>query len=924
VYVIYTSGSTGKPKGVMVTHCGLVISNAARIAWYRAMPERFLLLSPLAFDSSVVGIFWTLCEGGTLVLVPDEVQRDILRLADVITTARVTHLLTLPSFYALLVDHALPGQLNGLRTVIVAGEPCPKALVDRHRERCHAAALFSEYGATETTVWSNAYDCTKQTLPMAPIGSPIANAEVYLLDARRQPVPVGVPGEVYLGGAGLAKGYLHRPDLTAERFIAHPFGRERGARLYRSGDLARHLPGGDIEFLGRIDNQVKIRGFRVELEEIEALLRKHPAVREAAVVLRGGEDARSRSKHLVGYVVAESATSPDDFRAFLGRELPGYMIPATFVRLDRLPLTPNGKVDRRALSAPGPVTQRASEPGVVAPRTSVEQVLARIWADLLGVPRVGIHDNFFELGGDSILSIQMIARCHLAGLRLTPRDVFRHQTIAELASAGTALMALDEQAPVTGALPLTPIQLWFLGQEPVDPDHANVSMMLELRRPLDHGRLRAVVRHLLEHHDALRLRFRRSGADWQQTVAPSDDTDPVSCIDLADVAHEAQEAAILAHAARLQASLDLAAGPLVRVARFDLGSRPGRLLLVFHHLAFDGVSWRIVLEDLATARRQLEAGAAIQLPAKTSSFKRWAERLPALADSAELAAELDYWLASVPSGILPCPLDYPEAPAANTVASSRTITVTLTPAETAAVLQTLPRVYGTRIDDVLLTALVLSWERWTGRSSLLIELESHGREDIFDDVDVSRTVGWFTAVYPVLLTRDGPTRATALTGMKARLRGVPRRGIGYGLLRYLSSDPDVRRRLAGLPRPDLSFNNLGQFDQVLSGSDLFGRAWLSGGPDRSPRAHRPHVLEVVAAVVAGRMQVDWVYSERLHRAETIEAVAEAFIESLRAIIAGGQALDPGVPGSTGVADFGWDEAELRRVTAAIRRARGDG
>jgi amino acid adenylation domain-containing protein len=432
-YVIYTSGSTGKPKGVMVTHQNLVHSTSSRLTYYSEKTlTSYLLLSSFAFDSSVAGIFWTLCQGGKLVLPQHNEQRDPVRVRQLIAENQVSHLLCLPSLYALVLEQAEPQQLGSLSTAIVAGESCPLKLIELHNRRLPLASLFNEYGPTEVTVWSSVYKCQYDNeKKQVPIGHPIANIQIYILDSNLELVPIGVPGELHIGGAGLARGYLNRPELTTEKFISNPFSDDLQARLYKTGDLARYLPDGNIEYIGRIDNQVKIRGFRIELGEIDAVLSQHPNVQQAVTIAR--EDT-SGDKRLVAYLVSDVKQNPsiNELQQFLKKKLPEYMVPAAFVYLDALPLTPNGKVDRRVLPIPDLRQQLALS--YEAPRTSTEETLANIWADVLKVEQVGIYDNFFDIGGDSILSIQVQSQAQKKGLQFSLQQLFQYQTVRELAS----------------------------------------------------------------------------------------------------------------------------------------------------------------------------------------------------------------------------------------------------------------------------------------------------------------------------------------------------------------------------------------------------------------------------------------------------------------------------------------------------------
>ena len=883
-YLIYTSGSTGKPKGVLVTHQNLVHSTYARINYYQEPVTSFLLLSSFAFDSSVAGIFWTLCSGGILFLPQDGLQKDISQLIELLERNPISHLLSLPSLYALLLEQAAPEQLNSLRTVIVAGEPCKRELVARHLKMLTKTSLFNEYGPTEATVWSSVYNCQSLEAGRAqfPIGRPISNTQIYILDSDLRPVPIGVSGELYISGDGLARGYLNRPDLTGEKFIPNPF--YPSDRLYKTGDLARYLLDGNIEFLGRIDQQVKIRGFRIELGEIEAVLSQHPAIREVVILARSDE---SDNKRLVAYIVHnEQIINPksSELREFLQEKLPEYMVPSVFIRLKALPLMPNGKVDIKKLPAPETVRSELSET-FVAPNAPIEKILAEIWAEVLQIDRVGIHDNFFELGGDSILSIQIVAKANKAGLQIAPKQIFAHQTIAELAAVVSTIRTIQgEQGLVTGTLPLTPIQHWFFELNQPDTHHWNQALLLELRQVCDPKLLEKVVQHLIEHHDALRLRFRQNKSSWEQISVSPNEVVPFTCFDFSALPEIEQKAAIEAAANQLQVSLNLSEGPLVRVALFDLGSqKTNRLLIVIHHLVVDGVSWRILLEDFQTIYEQLCRGEAIQLPPKTTSFKQWALRLQEYAQSAALQQERNYWLEQERSHVSRLPVDY--CGGENAIATANTISVSLNHKQTQLLLQQVPKTFNTQINDVLLAALLQAFAEWTKQPFLLVDLEGHGREEIFDDVDLSRTVGWFTTIFPVLLKLEKTTDTSAvLNAVKQQLRNIPNRGIGYGVLRYLSQD------LQTLPQAEVLFNYLGQSDQIFHQASLFAPAQESSGLTHSLRETRRYLLDINAIVVSGQLEISWTYSKAIHRQATIDKLAESFIKKLEMLISCSQSF----------------------------------
>jgi amino acid adenylation domain-containing protein/non-ribosomal peptide synthase protein (TIGR01720 family) len=944
-YVIYTSGSTGRAKGVMITHRG--ICNRLRwgqVAYQLGAADRALQKDSFAYDASVWEIFEPLLAGAQVVMACAGGRLDSAYLVELISEEKITVAEFVPSMLSVLLEEDGIANCDCLKRIFAGGEALPPELQERFFARL-GADLYNTYGPTEASVDVTHWRCERggDEAGPVPIGRPIDNLQVYLLDADLQLIPMGLPGELHIGGVGLARGYLNRPELTAEKFIPHPFSQEPGARLYKTGDLARYLPDGNLEFLGRIDHQVKLRGFRIELGEVEAALGQHPAVREAVVLLREDDPG---AKRLVAYLATAQEPSPSisELRGFLKERLPEYMIPSAFVMLEALPVTSSGKVDRRALPAPSEARPEL-ERVYVAPSSAAEETLAGIWAQTLKIESVGVHDNFFELGGDSILSIQVIAKANQAGLRLTPKQLFEHQTIAELAAVAGLSRAIEaEQGLVTGPVPLTPIQRWFFEQQFPDTHHYNQAILLEAPEVLNPALLERAVGQLLAHHDALRLRFVREDSGWKQVNAGPDENlwdkmpscPTFSRVDLSRLPEAEQPSAIEAAATELQASLNLEAGPLLRVAHFDLdANRPGRLLLIIHHLAVDGVSWRILLEDLQTAYLQLSRGDAIQLPPKTTSFKQWAKRLLEHAQSEAMRPELDYWCAATQTHCGRLPVDFPGG--ANTVASARTVSVSLSLEETQALLHEVPQAYHTQINDVLLTALAQAFSEWAGVSPLLIDLEGHGREAIFEDVDLSRTVGWFTTIFPALLdvaqAHDPLDSGEALKTIKEQLRQIPNHGLGYGLLRYLTGERGgeeaARQKLRALPQAEVGFNYLGQFDQALPESSSVGSvgpfrpARESSGLAHSPLGTLPHLLEVNGLIAGGRLRLDWVYSESAYRRSTIERLAQRYTQALRTLIIHCQSPEAGGFTPSDFAEFKWNQAELDEITKVIGKSVGE-
>lgn len=897
--VIYTSGSTGKPKGVMVKHSGLCNLAQAQKDLFDLNPHsRILQFASLSFDASIWEIVMVWGCGGTLYLGTKDSLLPGLSLIELLQEYGITHVTLPPSALAVLP----PAELPALQTMIVAGEACPPDLIEQWSV---GRSFFNAYGPTEGSVCATVaqYITSDRKLP---IGRPIPNTQVYILDSYLQPLPIGVPGELHIGGAGLAQGYLNRPELTEEKFIPHPFSQQVGARLYKTGDLARYLPDGNIEYLGRIDHQVKVRGFRIELGEVENALSQYLGVSQVTVIVR--EDVPG-DKRLVAYLVLqpESAVTVQDLRQFLKQKLPDYMVPTAFVFLDTLPLTPNGKVDRRAL--PTPDLSRLSNVDFVAPTTSHEETLAKIWADVLRVEKVGIHDNFFDLGGDSILSLQIIARARQVGLQLTPKQLFAHQTIAELVTVvGTTKTIQAEQGLVTGVLPLTPIQHWFFEQNLSAPHHFNQSIMLSVPPDVQPEILVQVLEQLLRHHDALRLRFTLNDTTWQQVNAEPEATVPFSVVDLSTIPIQEQPAALENAGSELQASLHLSTGPLMRVALFKLGNNQShRLLVILHHLVVDGVSWRILLEDLFSAYQQLSQGEVIQLPPKTSSFKDWADQLAEYGRSPAVTSELNYWIESG-WNFNSLPVDYPTAKDVNNVAATAQVSRCLSVEETSTLLQEVPTAYNTQINDVLLTALVQSFAKWTGSNSLLVDIEGHGREELFDHLDLSRTVGWFTSLFPVRLQLEETNNpGHMLKSLKEQLRLIPNRGIGYGILRYLSQNAD---QFQSLPQAQVSFNYLGQLDQELSAANSWQWAIESGGAERHSGDNRSYLLDINASVMNQKLQINWIYSQKVHQQQTVEKLADWFIDALQTLINHCQSPDAGGYTSSDFPEINLNQQEI--------------
>jgi amino acid adenylation domain-containing protein/non-ribosomal peptide synthase protein (TIGR01720 family) len=855
-YVMHTSGSAGKPKGVVVSNRALANHALATARRYQLAPgDRVLHFASLAFDVGIEEIFPTLLAGATVVVRPPGDVPTITEFDALLREQRITVVNLPASYWHEWVAEIARGSVQlppHLRLVVVGSERLLPASVSAWSQHVGSRVrLLNAYGTTEATITSTVYEAgvsaSRDVIDVA-IGKPLEGVRVYVVDSQMQLLPVGVPGEALIGGASIALGYLNQPAETADRFIPDPFHESPGARCYRTGDRMRWRPDGNLEFLGRLDEQIKIRGFRVEPGEIEAVLRRHPGITDAAVMAH-----RVEGRVLLAAFITSGKIDAEHLKRALAERLPSYMVPSVFVPLREMPRTASGKLDRQSL--PSLVDGAASAPSVGRPAGShAELTLCRIWSDILGVQNVGTDDNFFALGGDSILAIQIIARARREGMRLTVRQFLSHPTLSALAaSAEEAGIALAEQGPVVGEAPLTPIQRWFVEQASPEPHHDNQAVLLELRERPNVQALEAAIGQLMEHHDALRLRLI---GDRQRFVAPQGPV-PFERVVLSNGAFERV-------AARVQTSLDLVSGPVFRAVLFEHPGTQAQLLLCAHHLAVDGVSWRILLEDLATAYQSQSSGESAVLPPKTTSFKCWAEWLFKYAQSKQLHAEAERWLDARLLAASPALTD----PGLESEAQS--VVLNLSSAETQMLLQAVTTTHGVRIDDMLLAALAKTLEELKP-GPWLVDVEGHGREELFDDVDLSRTVGWFTTIYPLLLEPG----ADPMMVRDVR-RNIRHGGIDYGVLRYLAGSTEL-----SAIRPDVCFNYLGQFDQALSTGGPFKRAGQALGAFRSPRARRSHALEANALVSDGCFSVTFTHVEARHSHAVIERLAATFLDALR-------------------------------------------
>jgi amino acid adenylation domain-containing protein/non-ribosomal peptide synthase protein (TIGR01720 family) len=893
-YVLYTSGSTGRPKGVVITHEAIVNHMLWMQHDFPLQPDDVVLQkTPLTFDASVWEFWAPLISGATLAMARPGGHQDPEYLAEAVQTWGVTTIQLVPSMLDFFLESMAAKPCRSLRRLFSGGEQLRPETRDRVFQLLDVQ-LINLYGPTEATIDALVHVCGRAG--EVPIGRPVANMQGWILDTQFSPVPAGVAGELFLGGAGLGRGYFGAPALSAERFVPNPFSAVPGQRMYRTGDVVRLREDGLLVFVGRADFQLKIRGHRVEPGEVESALESLPGIERALVVGRQNEGVQS----LVAYIVSRpgDSLSTEEISGLLRLQLPRHMVPAFFVMLNELPLGPNGKVDRGGLPAPQAVCPAARE-AVALPKTAIEERLSEIWKRVLGISAVSIHDNFFELGGDSIQSLRLVSLAAQAGWRIRPKQVFDHPTIASLSQIvdrTTARAASTEVGVDAENIPLLPVQAGFFALRGPNPHHWNQSVLLQTRVGLSRQTAESAWRHVVERHDAFRLRFRQESGGWRQWL-----TEAAACpfvvAPIAEMGRRMEEA---------QKSLNLEQGPLAASTFFeDADGGPGRWMIVAHHLVTDGVSWRVLLEELALSCHSSDLKAI-----EETTFAAWAVRLRGEASKPETLAEAPYWVA-VAEGSgnrLPLvPTGHRELNVENTVQSVQTLCdETLT----TRLLRELPRLYRCSVEEMLLTALSAAMQEWAG-GGVLVDLESHGREESVGGGELSQTVGWFTTVYPVRLPEAGEDCWSRLRAVKETLRHVPRNGVGYGILRNYAPDPSLRARLAASPRADISFNYLGQLDQVLSADGPFQPAPEESGAARDGASPRSNLIDVVAKVSGGRLQVEWLYSKALHTTGQVEAAAAIFQRELSRLL-----TDPQPAMAIVGSDFpfvGLDQAALRKV-----------
>jgi iturin family lipopeptide synthetase B len=875
-YVIYTSGSTGKPKGAMVEQVGMMNHILCKIEDVKLDEDSIIVQNASqCFDISVWQFFAAIVCGGKTVIYPNEVAMNPKGIISRVIEDKVTVLEVVPSFLAVVIDYIKENNVKftELNYVLVTGETLKSGLVTKWFEVCSDVKLINAYGPTEASDDITHYIISEDLgLESIPIGKPIQNMSIYIIDKNEKLCPIGVKGEIAVSGVGVGRGYLNNPEKTQAAFTVDKYRKEKGVRLYKTGDLGRWLPDGTIEFFGRKDYQVKIRGFRIELGEIESRLMHISNVKECVVIDLEDE---SGTKYLAAYIVSEKEIDALKIKEELKISLPDYMIPAFFVQLESMPLSSNGKIDRKALPKPeGSLEDRNL---YVAPGNEVEENMVRAWEEILGVGKIGIKDNFFELGGDSIKAIRIVSKAQKYGYTIELKDIFVYSTVEELVGR----IKFNEentinQEPVVGDIDLIPVQEWFFQKDFTQKHHWNQAIMLYKEDKINRETVEKAFQKIIEHHDALRIVFNKKEGRYHQYNRAVDDG---VFYDLKE--YEVKDAAnskeyIIEQCNILQGEMDLEKGPLIKIAIFR-EEKGEHLFIAIHHLLIDGVSWRILLEDLLQIYSSLEKEEEAVLPLKTNSYKEWSEYLMEYSSSKEIEEDREYWDNLQARDIKPLPLK--DTSGNGTVSQNKDIAVEFTEEETRDFLRNVNKAYNTEANDILLSALALTINKWTEYKDILINLEGHGREAVYKDINVTRTIGWFTTEYPVILEVDDKEDVSLLIkATKENIRHIPGEGASYGVLKYLSEN-GLKNNL----NPQICFNYLGQFDEELENS-IFKRSKIGTGNSISLKAENSFVLDINGVVENQKLKIIFTYNEKDLDEEVVKDIAKNYNDNLVKII----------------------------------------
>lgn len=903
-YVIYTSGSTGRPKGVMIEQAGLL----NRILWmqekFNLHPhDRVLHKTPATFDVSVWELFWPIITGATLVIAKQGSFSDPFYLSSVIKDKNITDVHFVPAMLDIFIAHNLTSCLKNLNRIFCSGEVLPINTLRQLAEKLKHTQIYNLYGPTEASIDVTYYHCFLNNIDnfrSVPIGRPIANIKILILDESLNIAPINTIGEICITGIGLARGYINNLELTKSKFIANPYTQnDFDKRIYRTGDLGRWLPEGILEFTGRLDDQVKIRGHRIELNEIVSVLQVYPQVLQASVLVK----TINGDKKLIAYIVKnpEKNIILADLREYLSEYLPNYMIPELTL-VQELPLTSSGKIDKKLLEDIG-VGKSIDQQSFSPPQTETQKLIARIWASVLkkDISTLSIYDNFFDLGGDSLLSIRVVAKARQSGLSLTPQLILQHQTIDRIATAVSYLScAIISQEEIVGKTPLTPIQKWFFSTEKFNYSHFNQSLLCEINCAINEDIFKESLILILSFHDILRSHYYPEDNTWNQIIENSNNISKFlkfKSKDLSNLSLQEAKKIIKSEYNKCQTKLNITDGPIILSYLFTLNKNKCQFFLVIHHLVIDLISWQIILEDLENIYQQLLKNGSkekIQMPIKTHSFKDWSFFLQRYANSSSIKEELDYWHSHKEniekSAVNFNPFNMVDHPdklnnfcAYNSEKDFSTFEHILSDVNTEYLIEKIPKSTDYTPSEILLTALGMALGEVYQINNLYLDLEHHGREIGLSKLDLSKTVGWFTSLYPFYISLKNNIQDT-LSDVKSRLSESPYHGIGYGILKYLCNDASIKNLMKSFPKSPIVFNYFGKSALNEREGQLF--TYLDGTfiSSKSPDYVNSYLIEINGYMKDDSLRFSWRYSKAFFNKRTIVSLASVYFRNLEDII----------------------------------------
>ncbi|MED2933172.1 amino acid adenylation domain-containing protein [Bacillus wiedmannii] len=865
-YIIYTSGSTGKPKGVMIEHRNLVHYIWWANKTYVKEQEVFALYSSISFDLTVTSIFTPLISGNQIAIYYDDDKEFILH--KILRENKATIVKLTPAHLTLIKD--MDNHHSSVKRMIVGGDNLKVAVAREVVESFNGdLEIYNEYGPTEATVGCMIYkyDVDKDRDGSVPIGVAIDNTQIYLLDKNLKPIATGLQGELYISGDGLARGYLNQTELTSERFIQNPFTPEM--KMYKTGDIAKYLSDGNITYIGRSDHQVKIRGYRIELGEIEKHLLEHPFIHNIYVMDR---ENRTGDKLLYVYYVSEHSFSSPELKNWLSKYVPPYMVPNIFIRLDEIPLTINGKVNMALL----PIEDDSDKTTTSTSASSNQEIeLVNVMQEILGISEISMDDNFYQLGGDSIKAIQIASKLKNVDIDINVKDILSKESIEEIAATMSVRMerTIVDQDACKGVIEKTPIIEWFFAQKFKEMNHFNQSILLVCKNNIDKKHIQTAVEKLIEHHDIIRMTYDQNTGGLYYRNDFSADAHKVDYFDLSHLSSEDQYRQINELGYQVKASLALSIGPLFKAAIFNLGEVGQILLFTAHHLAVDGVSWRILIEDFSTIIQQLHDEKEIVLPLKTNSFADWSTELHEYSNQI-LQTEIDYWKELLTKdAYFPAECDL----GADDITSASVVRVELDEQLLHEFTQEINEIYGLTLHEGLIIALLLTIHQETSQAEIMIELEGHGREMIHKEIDVSRTVGWFTSMYPAYFTIQNEGMDYRIKHLKEQLRSIPNKGFHYGILQYL------KKEFTSETQKGVRFNYLGNFDNSLN-SDVFHLSPIDCGVNIGYDNHLTALLDMTAMIVNQNFRVEITYSQNRYHTETMQSFLNNYMETVKEIV----------------------------------------